>query len=77
MGDPYKDERARIRHERDRFKSLSTAKRKEWRALKQARRPQQALEAMDRMHEYAQTARHLQAALDSLPTPSESQSHDQ
>ncbi len=67
LADPWKDDRARLRHERDAFKKRSTAKRKEWRTLKSSGRKLDALEAMTRMHEYAQSARRFQSALDALP----------
>ena len=62
----WADELARCRYERDQYKARATAKRKEWRALKVARRPLEALEAMGRMHEYSARARQLQQEVDNL-----------
>lgn len=60
MRQDIKDNLARLRFERDKFKSMSTERRKEVTKARQERRHMDALHAMIRMHEYAASARQWQ-----------------
>lgn len=59
-----KDLIAHARMERDKFKKLATAKRKEWLSARKERRWMDALQAQDRMHEYRAAARDRQSFID-------------
>lgn len=66
MRQDIKDTIARLRYERDMFKSLSTQRRKDVARLRKARRFLDMIEAMGRMHEYAGIAKGRQAEIDRL-----------
>jgi len=61
-----KDTLSRLRYERDRFKEMSTGRRKEAAELRKKRQWLEVLKAMERCHEYAASARQFQAEIDRL-----------
>ena len=63
MRQDIKDTIARLRWERDRFKALSTARRKEATQARRERRWLDVIRLMDRVHEYAHIADGRQAEI--------------